>query len=347
MRPPAEWHLRQRPGSRGRNRLRLIVALAIATVAGVLLLQAQVFSGGSSTADPSASDAACVEPDCLLEAEPDSDVAGEVFGGGAEAGPAAEQHGVTYDAPPPDITGRAAVVIEASCGTLIFGRNPHAHLRPASTTKIATALVANEHTRPADVVDIEINSALLSESTGSTVMGLEPGMRMSMSDLLYGLLLASGNDAAIAIAQHVGGGVPEFVDLMNQKVASLGLENTHFANPHGLDERGHYTSAFDIAMLGRALLERRVLADIVRTKMYQPNWDGPAVWNGNELLETYPGTVGIKIGYTEGAGQTIVAAADFQGRRLIVSVLASWDRYSDAIALFEWAFAHAEPACAA
>jgi D-alanyl-D-alanine carboxypeptidase (penicillin-binding protein 5/6) len=345
MRPPADWHIRQRPGNRGRGRLRLIAAIAIATVAGVFLLQAHVFQDRSSATAPAQSNAACVDADCLLQPEGESD--SDALGAGAESAQPEQLPAVTYDAPPPDITGRAAAVIEASCGTLIYGRNPHAHLRPASLTKIATALVANERTRPGDVVDIEVNSALLSQSTGSTVMGLEPGMKLTMNDLLYGLLLASGNDAAIAIAQHVGGSVPEFVKLMNGKVASLGLRNTHFANPHGLDEPGLYTSAFDIAMLGRALLERRVLADIVRTQTYQPNWDGPAVWNGNELLTTYPGTVGIKIGYTEGAGQTIVAAADFQGRRLIVSVLSSWDRYSDAIALFEWAFAHTKPACAA
>lgn len=340
MRPPADWHIRQRPSSRGRGRLRLIAALVIVAIAAIFVVRSHLLFGDDAPSAPSESNAACIEVGCLPEENSGTQ------GGGAESSQPVEQSAANYDVAPPDITGRAAAVIEASCGTLVYGRNAHARLRPASITKIVTALVANERTRPSDPVDIEVNSALLSQSTGSTVMGLEPGMRLSMNDLLYGLLLASGNDAAIAIAQHVAGSVPEFVELMNDKVDSLGLKNTHFANPHGLDEPGHYTSAFDIGMLGRALLERRVLADIVRTPMYQPSWEGPAIWNGNELLSLYPGAAGVKIGYTEGAGQTIVAAADFQGRRLIVSVLASWDRYSDAIALFEWAFANTDPTCA-
>jgi len=247
--------------------------------------------------------------------------------------------------PPPAIGGRSAVVIEDACDGLLFSHSPDLQLPPASLTKIATALVAADHAQLSDVVDVQVNSALLAQSTGSSVMGLEPGMRLSMRDLLYGLLLPSGNDAAVAIAQQVAVTVPAFVSLMNAKAQAMGLQNTHFANPHGLDDTNHYTSAHDIAELGRALLANPELAAIVRPKTYQPAWDGPAVWNGNEMLGAYPGAIGVKIGYTEKAGQTIVAAARRNGRTLIVSVLASPDRYGDATKLLDWAFAGTMSAC--
>jgi D-alanyl-D-alanine carboxypeptidase len=159
------------------------------------------------------------------------------------------------------------------------------------------------------------------------------------------MLLVSGNDAAIAIADYVGGTTRDFVVLMNDKAAELGLRDTHFANPHGLDDSAHYSSAYDMAMLGRAVLADPVLAAIVRTKSYEPDWDGGTLWNGNELLDLYPGTIGVKTGYTETAGQTFVAAAERDGRRLIVAILGSFDRYADAAGLFDWAFANSAPAC--
>jgi D-alanyl-D-alanine carboxypeptidase len=176
-------------------------------------------------------------------------------------------------------------------------------------------------------------------------MGLEPGQQIRMRNLLYGLLLPSGNDAALAIADHVAGSAPDFADLMNNKVGQMGLNDTHFTNPHGLDNPGLYTSAFDIATLGRELLRQPLLAAIVRTGTYEPPWDGPALWNSNRILQLYPESIGVKIGYTDDAAQTIVAAAERDGRRLIVSVLGSTDVYQDAIALFEWAFAGVPAAC--
>jgi D-alanyl-D-alanine carboxypeptidase len=170
-------------------------------------------------------------------------------------------------------------------------------------------------------------------------------MQLRLRDLLYGLLLVSGNDAAIAIADHIAGNTPAFAAMMNVLAQTLGLRDTHFANPHGLDEPGHLSSAYDMALLGRALLAQPQLAAIVRTEHYQPAWDGPEVWNGNGLLGNYPGAVGVKIGYTEQAGQTIVAAAKRGNRSVIVSVFSAWDRYTDAAALLDWAFANTQPAC--
>ena len=252
---------------------------------------------------------------------------------------------VASETAPPEITGEAAAVIEQSCGALLYGHNAHERLPPASLTKIVTALVAEERADPSEIVDVQVNSALLNASTGSSVMGLEPGQQLSMRDLLYGLLLPSGNDAAIAIAQHVGGTEAAFVSLMNSEAQELGLPNTHFVNPHGLDQAGLYTSAFDIAVLGRELLARPALATIVGTPTYQPAWDGPPIWNANQLLYDYPESLGVKTGYTADAGQTMVAAAERDGRTVIVSVLGAWDRYADAVGLLEWAFANTTSPC--
>jgi D-alanyl-D-alanine carboxypeptidase len=253
---------------------------------------------------------------------------------------------IVGDAAPPAVTGQTAAVIEEPCGALLYDHNAHQHRAPASLTKIATALVAVETADPSETVTVQVSGAELSASTDSTVMGLEPGQLISVRDLLYGLLLPSGNDAAIAIAQHVAGSAVAFASLMNGKATEMGLNDTQFTNPHGLDDPGLYTSAFDIATLGRELLRQPLLAAIVRTGTYQPPWDGPALWNSNRLLQLYPESLGVKIGYTDGAAQTIVAAAERDGRRLIVSVMGSTDVYQDAIALFEWAFADAPSACA-
>ncbi|TEU01954.1 MAG: D-alanyl-D-alanine carboxypeptidase [Dehalococcoidia bacterium] len=246
---------------------------------------------------------------------------------------------------PGDITGRAAVMIEEPCGALLYDYNAHQRRAPASLTKIATALVALERADLSEMVDVRVHGGELAVTTDSTVMGLEPGQQLSVRDLLHGLLLPSGNDAAIAIAEHVGDSVPAFVGLMNSKVEQLGLGDTHFTNPHGLDGPDMYTSAFDIAMLGRELMREPELAAIVRTRIYQPAWDGAPLWNGNRLLYLYPESLGVKIGSTDRAGGTIVAAAERDGRRLFVSVLGSSDIYQDAITLFEWAFSNAPSVC--
>ncbi len=250
------------------------------------------------------------------------------------------------EADPPEITGVAAVVMEDQCAKVLYSHNESMERAPASLTKIMTALVAEEHSSMDELVPITVNGSEFSLETDSTIMGLEPGQTLTMRDLLYGLLLPSGNDAAIQIAEHVGGSVPEFVEMMNLKARELGLEHTHFANPHGLDDEGHYTSAHDIAILGRELLRRPALAEIVGTQAYQPGWDGPAIGNLNQLLSFYPGTIGVKTGYTPLAGQTIVGAAEQGGRTIIVSVLGShWDIYKDVSALLDWAFQSTEPAC--
>lgn len=305
----------------------LALPLAIVVVAVALGLWLAGGSGGSSTADT-----ACEGEDCpaAVLGLPLSTPVPVPIG---------------HDAPP-TVTAQAAAVIEEPCGAVLHSVNAHQPLPPASLTKIATAVVAAERAQLADIVTVDVDGGDFSITTDSTVMGLKPGQRLTMRDLLYGLLLPSGSDAAIAIAEHVGGSVDGFVELMNQKVQQMGLADTRFSNPHGLDDPGLYTSAFDIAMLGGELLRQPDLAAIVRTPEYQPAWDGPSLRNVNLLLGLYQGALGIKTGYTDTAGQTIVAAAERHGRRLIVSVLKSSDIYPDATALLDWAFGNTAPACA-
>jgi D-alanyl-D-alanine carboxypeptidase len=242
----------------------------------------------------------------------------------------------------PATSARAAAVVDDRCGGLIFSKDAHRRLAPASLTKIGAAVVALETADPSEVVDINVDGFYYGDST---VMGLETGMRLTLRDLLYGLLLPSGNDAAVAIARHIAGDVPAFVARMNAKAKSLGLADTHFTNPHGLDAPGHYSSAYDMAVLARYAMKAPAFSEIVRTKVWHPQWPGHELWNGNLLLWLYPESDGVKIGWTEGAGQTIVATAQRDGRRLFVALLGSQDRYTDAIRLLDWAFQQPEEDC--
>jgi D-alanyl-D-alanine carboxypeptidase len=247
-------------------------------------------------------------------------------------------------APAPPVDAEAYVVLERSCGAILAGQNERQRMAPASLTKIVTALVVHRRADLNTMVDVEVSGSQMAKR-GSSVMGLEPGMRLSVIDLLYGLFLPSGNDAALTLAGHVGGDTNRFVSLMNSEAARLGLYDTHFANPHGLDARGHYSTAFDMALAGRAFLNEPLLAQISVTPEYQPDWPNGLLKNGNKLLRIYPGSFGVKIGYTTAAKQAIVAAAERNGRQVIVSLIKSEDRYTDSIALFDWAFKHTSSAC--
>jgi D-alanyl-D-alanine carboxypeptidase len=319
MRPPEHWHLRRRPKRKPWPLLALVTA---GTFVAVLLAVVCRADGGPTDAS--------VSVDCSA---------------GALCTPTPDAAAFGSDAPPPSVRGQAATVIELSFGKPLYEKNANAQLPPASLTKMMTAIVAEQRADLNEVVDIEVNGALMVASTGASIMGLEPGMRMSLIDLMYGMMLPSGNDAAVQIARSVGGTERVFIDMMNIEAQRLGMFDTRFSNPDGLDQAGLYTTAHDMALLGRAYLAVPELAAIARTPRYQPNWDRGEVLNGNGLLGRYRGTIGVKTGYTELAGQTIVAAARRSGRTLIVSVLGSYDRYADAIALFDWAFASTRPAC--
>jgi D-alanyl-D-alanine carboxypeptidase (penicillin-binding protein 5/6) len=236
----------------------------------------------------------------------------------------------------PPITAQAAVVLDGETGRVLYDLGAHARRPPASTTKIMTALLAVEHGGLDDTVISDVDG---SQMIGSSVMGLRPGLPITVRDLLYGLMLPSGNDAALLLAEHDDGSVQAFVEEMNRKAEELGLRDTHFVNPHGLDSREHYSSAYDLARLARVAMQNPEFAKVVSTQWWHlaPPSDYD-LHNGNSMLETYPGADGVKIGWTEDAGWTLVASATRDGHRLFAVVLNSTDRDADASALLDWAF---------
>jgi D-alanyl-D-alanine carboxypeptidase len=247
--------------------------------------------------------------------------------------------------PPPELLGTSAVLMEADCGEVILGLQWRERRQPASLAKIATALVVAENADLADVVDVRITGWDLAVENESTIMGLIAGMRLPVEELLYGLLLSSGNDAALELSRHLGG-EDTVVAMMNARIAALGLTDTHLQNSHGLDAAGAYTTPFDMAVLGRELLGNRLLRQIVGTQFRPEDWhELGGLWNGNYLLYIYEDATGIKTGYTEGAGWSIVSSAERDGRRLIASVFNSADVYWDSMRLFDWAFENTETVC--
>ena len=204
-----------------------------------------------------------------------------------------------------------AVVIEAKTGRVLFEKDKDKQLAMASTTKIMTALVAIEHTNDLDEVFATDNRAVGIEGTS---IYLRKDEHLSMRDLLFGLMLASGNDAALAIAYKVGDGdLQTFVDMMNQKVSDLGLKNTHFDNPHGLDSKAHYTTAYDLAVITAKAMENNDFKDIVSTKFKQipSNKIGEHRYlkNKHRLLQNdMPGCEGVKTGFTDNARRCCVTS---------------------------------------
>jgi len=237
----------------------------------------------------------------------------------------------------PDVQARTAVVIDGESGRVLFGKRAHARRAPASTTKIMTAILALEATRGDERIVSTVDARVMH---GSSVMGLTPGVEVTVSDLLYGLMLPSGNDAALELARLVSGTEDAFVDRMNERVEELRLADTRFENPHGLDERGHYSSAYDLAIIARDAMRNEQFRAIVSTPQYAvstaPEW---TMGNGNSLLGIYPGADGVKIGWTDMAGWTFVGSVTRDGHRVIAAVLDTPDRDGDVAAMLDWVFA--------
>jgi len=238
---------------------------------------------------------------------------------------------------PPSITARSAVVIDAKSASVLFEKNPDEQLMPASTTKIMTALVALEHYNLDDIIVVK----RADEAIGQT-MKLIPGEKMKVRDLLYGLLLESGNDAAFALAENFPGGYAAFVDEMNKLARTYHLTHTQYRNVSGVEQAGHYTSVRDLARLAAVAMMNPVFAQIVSTRSYVvTDVDGKvvhALTNKNELLGKVPGMRGVKTGWTENAGESLVTDTLRDGNELIVAILRSRDRFGDTSAIIEWAY---------
>ena len=235
----------------------------------------------------------------------------------------------------PSVSAASAVLMDADAGRVLYEKDSHTRRLIASTTKLMTALVALESGHGLDET-----VAIAPEWTGAegSSIYLRPGEELSLETLLYGMLLRSGNDAALAVAGHCGGTVEEFVSQMNRKAKELGMSDSSFANPNGLNAEGHYSTACDMALLGRACLENETLAKIMSTKSI--TLGTRTFTNHNKLLWRYEGCIGMKTGYTEKAGRTLVSAARRDGVTLICVTLDAPGDWADHAALFDYGFAN-------
>ncbi|MBE6694603.1 MAG: D-alanyl-D-alanine carboxypeptidase [Ruminococcaceae bacterium] len=240
------------------------------------------------------------------------------------------------------LSANSAVLIEASEGRIIYSHNPNKPLPMASTTKIMTALVAIEKL-PLDTVVTVVREAVGIE--GSSVY-LYEGEELTLDQLLYALMLESANDAAAAIAYAVAGGIDEFAALMNKKAEELGLVNTHFTNPHGLDEEGHYTTAYELAKITAAALENDFFREVVSTKkktIPMRGGEGTRVLiNHNKMLRSYEGAIGVKTGFTKKSGRCLVSAAERDGLTLIAVTIGAPDDWHDHTLMLDYGFASYE-----
>ena len=234
------------------------------------------------------------------------------------------------------ISARAAALYEPETGTFLFEKNSSNRLPMASTTKIMTALVALENTS-LDVLVAVDDSAIGVEGSSAY---LRQGDVLSMEELLYALMLSSANDAAVAIACHVGGSIEGFATLMNDKARSLGLTDTHFENPHGLDSDEHYTTARDLALIAAEALRSDILREISSTykKSFITEERSRTYINHNKLLRLYDGAIGLKTGYTKRCGRCLVGAAERDGLRFITVTLDAPSDWSDHALMLDYGY---------
>ena len=233
---------------------------------------------------------------------------------------------------PPFLTAQGLYVVELDSFTPVLKRNEHNQFYPASTTKIITALVARHQYNENDIVTV--NQA----SVEGQLMELVPNERITVENLLYGILVHSGNDAAYALANHVN--YADFVTKMNQKASELAMKNSHFANPAGLDDQGQFTSPYDLALAARALLHDEYLRKMVGTKEIVISDVDYRIFhrltNINKLLGEIQGIGGLKTGYTELAGENLVSFYRHNGHDYIIVILKSEDRFEDTTAVVNW-----------
>lgn len=229
-----------------------------------------------------------------------------------------------------EVSATAAVLMDADMGQVLYEKNGDRQMLIASTTKIMTALVVLEHAAPDDIITVTPDHM----AEGSS-MYLRAGEAVRVEELLYGLLLCSGNDAALALTECAGGLVP-FVALMNEKASALGMAHTSFANPNGLDADGHYSTARDMAVLAAAAVENPTFRRICSSRSVTIGQR--TMENHNRLLRQVEGCVGLKTGYTRAAGRTLVSCAERDGCRLVAVTLQDGNDWADHAALYDYGF---------
>ena len=236
------------------------------------------------------------------------------------------------------IDSRIALIYDRASGRILYEKNGNKQTPMASTTKIMTAIVVLENANLKDVVTIDSKAA----GTGGSRLGLNKNDKITVNDLLYGLMLRSGNDAAVALANYVGGSIEGFSKMMNEKAKDMGLSNSHFVVPHGLDNDGHYTTAYELAKMADYALKIDKFKEIVSTKTMAININGYSkiINNTNQLLGSISGVYGVKTGFTNGAGRCLVSACkrdDLDIITVIIGANTTKERTSDTIKLIEYA----------
>ncbi len=251
-----------------------------------------------------------------------------------------------YNSPPtpgdlsvPDLSARGVLVLDLGTDTMLYQKNADERVPIASTTKIMTAIVASDYFKPNSVLTVNDGASVI----GSKV-GLSRGESLDFRSLLFGLLLNSGNDAAFTIAENYPGGLIGFVSAMNKEVLSLGLKNTHFQNPAGLDNQNHFSSAKDLSKITKEALKNVELARIFATKDTQvSSLDKKYIYqlhNLNKLLSSVVGVLGVKTGYTEEAKENLVTLVNRNDHRVLFVVLGSDDRFGESTKLIDWVYSN-------
>lgn len=233
-------------------------------------------------------------------------------------------------------SSKSAIAIERTSGRILYAKNIHQRLPMASTTKIMTALVAIENCKDLKK-KFKINNKAVGVE-GSSIY-LRANESISMEDMLYGLMLRSGNDAATAIAYEIGGSVDKFAEMMNKKARELGAQSSNFTNPHGLHHKDHYTTAYDLALITRAALNNDFFRKVVASKRWISSREVNNVfYNKNKTLSQYPGGDGVKTGYTKVAGRCLVTAATRDNMQVIAVVLNDYNWFNDCYKLMDHSF---------
>ena len=235
------------------------------------------------------------------------------------------------------ITARAAFLMDADTGAILYEKNPDLPLPPASTTKIMTAVVALDKKSPDALLMVNKDATLVPRCK----IGVRPGERWQMEDLIFSLLLNSANDASLVLAEGTAGSVEEFARLMNRKAKEAGAYNTHFVNPHGLDQKDHYTTARDMVLIFRYAISNPILLEALKTKSMSirgPDSRLIHLRNHNRLLGNFEGMIGGKTGYTSQARRCFVGEASREGKNLLVCVFGSQNHFRDAARLLDYGF---------
>lgn len=244
----------------------------------------------------------------------------------------------------PTVSAKAAVLMDADSGRVLFAKEESQRLPMASTTKIMTALLAMEQAEVNDSVVTVTDEMVRVEGSS---MGLMPGNKLRLSDLAAGMMMVSGNDAANTVAIAMAGSAQKFSELMNTRAQEIGMKNTHFVTPSGLDSEEHYSTAYDMALLGAEALANSRLAGIVSQKQLSVKFINPdqtiRYSNHNRLLSLYPGCIGIKTGFTKKAGRCLVSAAERDGIRLVAVTLNASNDWDDHEKLFDYGFSVLQP----